>query len=315
MAIKQDKPSSSPDQESEVWNAIMAFEQILEAIPNDRTSLETLSDAYEQIGDLTKAKDYTLRLAKVILDEADNESAAGILPKIQHYASEDPAVKDLLKKIENLTKLAATPPKADGKPDEKNVAIPGSSPASIHHVATAAATPAAEIKSAFNITSELSFAWNLMKSNDLSQEEYSSLVQDLTEMSSTDATVTVSVLHVLNDRGFKNLFKIMVSVAKDCGTPILNLSSFDIQATAYSLLPPEFMIRRGVLPFELFGKDCLAVIMNPYDKQLMKDVESITGRKFHFFLTLPAEFDSAMAKIVATLQDKGADNIKPAKKG
>lgn len=299
MAAKQDK-SQLPDQEAEVWNAIMAFEQILEAIPNDRTSIETLADAYEQIGDLTKTKHFTMRLAQVMIDEADNEGATGIIPKIKTYAEDDPAAKDILKKLENLTKQTPAPsPQPPHAPDGKRAgaAAPSTAPSPAPSVAG--------IRSSFNISSELSLAWNLLKSNDLSQEEYSSLVQDLTEMSSTDAAVTVSVLHVLNDRGFKNLSKIMVAVSKDCGTPIITLSSFDLQQSAYSLLSPDFMIRRGVLVFDFFGKDCLAVIMNPYDKQLMKDVETMTERKCHFFITMPQEFDAALTKINAALQDQG----------
>ncbi|MEI6217777.1 MAG: hypothetical protein WCP86_02660, partial [bacterium] len=66
MAEKQEKHPTGGDQESEVWSAIAAFEQILEAIPNDRTSLAPLAHAYEQIGDLARAKDYTVRLADIV---------------------------------------------------------------------------------------------------------------------------------------------------------------------------------------------------------------------------------------------------------
>jgi len=46
--------------------------------------------------------------------------------------------------------------------------------------------------------------------------------------------------------------------------------------------------------FELIGKDALVVVMNPYDRQLRRDIETMTGRKCHFFLTLPSEFDKAL---------------------
>ena len=59
---KQPEKKSKEELEAEVWSAISAFEQILEAIPNDRASLEALSNTYEQIGDHTKAKEYMLRL-------------------------------------------------------------------------------------------------------------------------------------------------------------------------------------------------------------------------------------------------------------
>ena len=131
----------------------------------------------------------------------------------------------------------------------------------------------------------------------MTQEEYSSVVQDLTELSATDAAVTVSVLHVLHDRAFKNLSRVMTTLAKECSTPIISLSSFELQPASFSLLPIEFMIKRGVVIFDFFGDAALVVILNPYDKELMKEVEHISGRKCYFYLTAPAEFDIALGKI------------------
>jgi len=141
---------------------------------------------------------------------------------------------------------------------------------------------------------ELAFAWNLLEAKEISQDEYSSLVQDLTEMSSVDSATTVSVLHVLESRAFKSLDRVLVHVSKECGTPVISLACFEIKPEAFSLLPYDFMVRRGALVFELIGKDALVVVMNPYDRQLRRDIETMTGRKCHFFLTLPSEFDKAL---------------------
>ena len=89
------KKDKSCDVESEVWAAIAAFEQILEAMPNDRASLDALADAYEQIGDLAKAKEYLVRLGNVLVDEGDVAAAQGILEKVRGYAGEDEAAEDL----------------------------------------------------------------------------------------------------------------------------------------------------------------------------------------------------------------------------
>ena len=69
------KKHGGGDSEAEIWNAIAAFEKILEAIPNDRISLETLIEAYEKVGDHTRAKEYLLRLANVLIDESDEDAA------------------------------------------------------------------------------------------------------------------------------------------------------------------------------------------------------------------------------------------------
>ena len=66
---------SSKELEEEIWSAISAFEQILEAMPNDRASLEALAHAYEQIGDQTRGLDYLIRLTQVVLEEGDGGTA------------------------------------------------------------------------------------------------------------------------------------------------------------------------------------------------------------------------------------------------
>ncbi len=267
------------DMEEEVWSAISAFEQILEAMPNDRASLEALSHAYEQIGDLTRAKEYLVRLGNVLLDEADVDAAGELLEKLRPHIAEDPEAKELVGRIEELgpSQLQS---KRLSKVEEMGTAGP----------------PMGYSAPTFNMADELSFAWSLMEANQITQEEYASVVQDLTEMSTGETDATVSVLHVLESRQFKHLDRIVGCVAQEHGTPIVTLSSFDLQYEAVSLLADDFMTTRGAMVFELLSKHALAVVMNPSDKQLLNDVISMAQRPCHFFLTLPSEFDRALIR-------------------
>lgn len=294
MAKKQDQDKDKESKkglEEEIWSAISAFEQILEAMPNDRASLEALSHAYEQINDHTRAKDYILRLGNVLVDEADAKAARELLEKIRPYAEEDPGAGELVARIEKLTTEQG----------------PGAAPAEAEaQTRQSQAVAGEQVRTGFNMAEELSFAWNLLEAEKLTQEEYASVVQDLTEMSTGDSVDTISVLHVLEVRGFKNLEKIIVFVSKECGTPIISLVDFELQPKAVSILPLDFMVRRGVLLFELLGKDAMAVVMNPYDKQLRKDVETQAGKKCHFFITLSSDFDQMLAKITDVLAEKAS---------
>jgi len=287
MAKKQDNQAKI-ELEEKVWNAISAFEQILEAMPNDRASLDALANAYEQVGDRTKAKDYLIRLCDSIIEEGDAEALKDLIEKVKQYSEDDKKAKDVLERIETFL-------------SEKNTA--DSSPKLDAHGKSAKAG-AGDVKASFNMADELSFVWNLLEAGELTQEEYASVVQDLTEMSAGDSNATISVLHVLEARAFKGLEKILGFVSRECGTPIISLASFDLQPQVVTMLPMDFMVRRGTIIFELLGNDALVVIMNPYNKQLRQDVESATGRKCHFFISLSSEFDHALAKIPQILSDK-----------
>lgn len=267
------EPEQKPGEqvEEEVWNAIAAFEQILEAMPNDLVSLETLSDAYEKVGDRTRARDYLSRLARVLVESADGEAAGALLEKLRKYEADDPEIKDLVKEIEALA------PKGGAVVPKK---------AAAQHVAV-------------NITGDLSFAWNLLQARELTQEEYSQIIQELSDSSTEDALVTLSVLHVLQAHNFPTIEKIIGVVGKECSTPIISVARFELDAEVIGQLPLEFMIRRGTIAFEKMGKDVLVVVMNPYDQQLRKEVEGLIGRSCHFFLTSPRDFDDAIEKIKA----------------
>ena len=90
------------DGDGHVWSAIRAFEQILDAIPNDRASLEALSNTYEQIGDLAKAKPYMLRLANVLMEEGDVEETRALIPHVTKYATDDPTAQKVLSRMKEL---------------------------------------------------------------------------------------------------------------------------------------------------------------------------------------------------------------------
>src|SRR3989339_2246161 len=97
------KHAKSPSEaETEIWNAIVYFEKILEALPHDRLSLETLAGAYEKVGDHTRAKAYTLRLVQVLIDEADEDGIGELLVKIRQFDQNDSEVKAAIISLESL---------------------------------------------------------------------------------------------------------------------------------------------------------------------------------------------------------------------
>ncbi len=259
--------------EEEVWSAIGAFEQILEAMPDDRASLETLSHAYSQIGDHAKAYEYLLRLGRVLVAEGDQATALGLVDRLREASAGDAEGVTLIDKIQDM----AVPP------------MPAAAPAPTVEAAPANMSP--------SMSDELAFTWNLLQAGELTQEEYASVVQDLTEMSGSESVVTVSVLHALEARGFKGLDRVLVHVARDCATPYISLDSVAITNEAGALLPLEFVVRRGTMVFEFVGSHALVVVMNPYAPDLRREVERLVDKPCHFYVTHASEFDRAVERI------------------
>lgn len=288
------KSVSADEMEEQLWAAIAAFEKILEAMPNDRASLEALLHAYEQVGDLTRAKDFLLRLGRVLVEEGDADGVLELAERIVQHADQDPEAAKLFVQIQSLVAAKEGYGAAAGSDTGRGLDE----------------SVTAQKSLGFSISDELSFAWNLLESGEISQDDYSRLVEDLTELSVGDRLVTVSLLHVLEARQFKNLERIISNVSKRCETPVVLLSSFDIPGDASKALPLEFSIRRGALVFDFVGTDALVVVLNPFSQQLRKDLESVLRRRCHYYMSFPSEFDLAIEKARVAAAAKPQDTKK-----
>ncbi len=276
--MNEQSRKSSNDSEAEIWNAIAAFEKILEALPNDRISLETLADAYEKVGDHTRSLDYAIKLTNVLIDESEEDDARELLSRLIAIAPDDPRIKETAERLKTLTPDKVM---ADVLEDEENMT-----------------------DRSINIAAEISFAWNLLQAGKLSQDEYSKVIHDLSENSARASNTPVSTLHVLNDMHFPNISSVMEFVSDSCKTPFISLVNFDITAAAAAQLPSAFAVKRSAILFDMMGNDALIAILNPYDDQLSIDVETEIGKPCHFFLVGPEDFDKALAKIVQAESEK-----------
>jgi len=254
--------------ESEVWNAIAAFEEILAAIPDDRTALETLYDAYDHIGDKTRALEYLVRLSNQICDERDEGSLPWVFDILHRMAGNDESAAAAIKRIESLADEMGMPSPSDIVPSQ------GASQKNV------------------DVSSEMSLAWLLMKAEKVSEDEYSMLVSDVTENSTKNIDVPVSILHVMQDRAFTNIPSVMAFMSRDSTLPVIQLTDFDLDRTAYSTLPGEFSYAKGAIAFSQLGKDLLVALLNPYNEELKKEIIEACKRTCHFYLVSAEEYDA-----------------------
>jgi hypothetical protein len=233
-----------------------------------------------------------LRLGEVLLAEGDVEAARDLQGRLSPYAADDERLRTLFQRIEEMPATAPVVTVA-----ERAAAIEQVRPAAVQEA----------LHRGFRMSDEIACAWNLQQAGELTPEEYAQVVQDLTEMSASNASMTASLMHVLESRQFKNLPRIMAFAAGQTRTPVLSLSGYEMTTDILALLPVEFMVQRGALVFGQIEKDVLAVVMNPYSKTIRDDVATITGRKCHFYMALPSEFDTAVARIADLLAEKALE--------
>ena len=274
-----DKPPLHPKLDEE-RSALQTFERILEIMPDDRGALEAAILAAQACDESEKALLYRLRIADLLLD-------AGDLDALREHA-------DLLR--------ASPDPRAHAwiEAFDRRQSDAGSSPVgSDLLLETPGRLPASPLAS-FNISDEIELAWKLFDHREISQEEYSALVRDLTEMSATPHAGTVSVLHALEAGNHKNQDRILAFLAQEAemmGTPFISLACFAMRAELSRTLPHDFMVNRGAIVFESLGRERLVAILNPFSQALRNDVQHLCGQPCHFYFVKASDFDDALRRL------------------
>lgn len=259
-------------EESEVWTAIDAFEQILDAMPEDRTALETLYQAYDRIGDKSRAIEYLVRLAQVIREESDTSAMPGLHSVLQEEGRRSPSAAAAAEQIEACMVR-------QGMPSPRDFLSHSSSEGRVS-----------------DIRHELKLAWNLLQAGELTQDDYSLIAKDLTENSTKNIDVPVSVLHAMADRGFNQLDRVMAHLSRNTGHPILLLSCFEFEPAIFSQLPVDFAHHKGAILFQQLGRECMVAILNPYNEALMQETQAAVNRRCHFFLVTPQDYDGYLER-------------------
>ncbi len=275
-------------QEEDVWSSISSNEEVLERVPNDHKALHSLSVAYGQIGDHTKAKEYIVRLADVALLEKNGVVAIDVLNNLRLYAEDDPSLNEILLQIDLLSQTAVDKGAASLSSGKKKTSL---------ELKAESAT--------FSLAREMTFAWKLVESGDLSQAEYAGVINDLTEMSGQADDLTISLLHVLESRNIGDVDKYMGSFAEKCGTPIISLDNFEITLETVFSLPINFVVARGAMVFDFVGAEALVAILNPYDLDVRSEVkELLNGKICHFFVTQSSQFDRRVERAREIIKDR-----------
>ena len=258
-------------------DSIAMLEQILEVMPQDGVALKAVYSAYLKNGNTDRAFDYLSRLVDVAIG-GETELMGYVQDELQHFQESHPA--EVAAHNARLRTLASDEQQADPPPFKSEE----------QEERTAK-------KYEVDISEELALAWKLYEESQLSQEEYSSVLHDLTEVSSKELDVPASVLHVLHDRGFSQMSRIMNYMSNRSGVPFIVLSFFELGEGVASALPESFPIHEGALPFAFLGNDLLVGVLNPFNHTLVERVETESGHRCHTYLVDPEDYDIALGKL------------------
>ncbi len=270
------------DELEHLEQVVETLEQILEVMPEDYFTLHTLYETFIKLEQPEKAFEYLARLADFV---THSQSAEGVNFVLQQYEAIGDLGPEIAERKAQLRVLQAelVEETVDHIPSE-----------------------GVDVSAPQNLEAEMALAWDLFQEEQLTQEEYSNVLLDLTEMSSRAVDVPITVLHVLHDRQFSRFERLMTYLCKKGGVPIIALSSYEENEELIEALPIDFLTQRGVLPFAAIGDDLLVAVLNPFGKTVLREAEKAAEKRCHAYLVSPEEYDRRLTLIKKALAGEAA---------
>lgn len=273
MADEKQSAGAVPKFDARLAEGVAYFERMLEIMPEDRTTLEFLVVAYEQLGEPEKAKNTLVSLANLLIKEGDKAALAGLLPRLQACDSE--AAKILALRVARLTA-----PEPDLTPE-------------LPKQLTDAEKAALMSKSA--IASEVALVRQLEEEGVLASEVAGMVRQHLESSPSDGRLFLVSALQILEKENRPAADRALEHLADRCGTPPVPLAAFDIPADLIRSFPQDLVRIRGVVPFARLGGLTLAVTLNPLDEELRAAAAAVADCRF--FLADASAVEAAVGRV------------------
>lgn len=263
------------DNREELEQTVVMLEQILEVMPDDLFTLRALYETSLKLEHPEKAFEALARLDDSARAAQNIEMIDFVLNQYEMVSDDSSEMQGRIARLQEIKNVA-------GLMQGDESLMPA---------------PAAKPSGGSRLDAEMALAWDLFQEEQLSQEEYSNVLHDLTEMSSKQIAVPVTVLHILHDRQFSRMERLMTHLCQKNEMPIMALSLFEENEEIGQLLPLDFISRNGAMPFAKVGEDLLVAMLNPLDKELLDEVKKLSGKPCHPYLVTPEEYDLQLGKI------------------
>lgn len=276
--------------------AIAFFEQMLQTMPGDRTSLEFLSVAYEQTGQEEKRRDCLIRLVDTLLREKDYDNAQSIAERLTAF-KDVPAARAAVERVAELVQgqILKTEFRREvqGLGSSRAEAAPGDVSAPVFQETSVEVHAVSRSASA----AEMDLVWLWKEHEYLPKEICMDVLHVLTERPVTDTPMLISALALLDEQHPELTERLMEAMQRVSEVPPLPLELFDVQPAAAGLLARAFIQVKGVLPFALLGDEVLVAFLNPLNSDLQSEVSARIGKPCHFFMVHPQVWQRTVEKL------------------
>ena len=258
------------------------FEQMLEIMPDDRTTLEFLVVAYDMLGEHEKGQKSLVGLTELLVKEHDIEALKGLLPRLE--SSDYGPAKALFLKVSTLT--APEPDLTPESPKELTES---------EKTAIAAQDAISAERAVFDL---------LRDAGVLSEADANQFSSHLLAPTVDGRIFLISALHILKNENATLYEKSMEYLADHFNTPPIPLAAFEPPVSFFKPYSELVLRLRGAVPFAKIGNLTLIAMLNPADAALRTTLESVGPCRF--YLADPSAVEAALERVFGASSGGGA---------
>ena len=263
-----------------VVEAIEFFETMLESMPCDRTSLEFLSVAYEQVGQPQKRRKCLIELADALINEKDFADAQTLAERLLEFSEHSDAVAAVERLNTAMVEAEGSESVRDHKSSDLEMELDGSYNVPDPGIEIHATSRAA-------LSAEMDLVWTLKDKEVLPREICEGMIRNLSEFPVSERPQLIAALSLLDDQHPEWTDRVMCELQKMSKMPAIPLELFNYKNVMFTGISSSYIRIRGVIPFAKMADEYLVGILNPLDKTLQQDVARRSGSACHFFLIHP----------------------------
>ncbi len=273
-------------EEAQLSQTIEMFEVIVQSQPQDYQSLEILKEAYHKLGREEDLIRTSKRIAEAYVLMGQLSSAILEYESILQRHPEDPQVLAALSDLESRANTLNLPaPSSDNteffRPSPKDAAAKG-----------AGASAQVRIEDGQSHMRKLFVDSKLIAMGDF---EAHWPKQDL---SVSPEGVIEPFIQVLADKNILPIEKSLRLIAEKQRLAYLPIERYELDVELIRSCPVDTLRRWCVLPLDRMSKSVLVATANPFNKQVVAELEQSIKQRLVWYLAAPAEIVRALRRVI-----------------
>ena len=264
---------SVPKFDARLEEGVKYLEEMLELMPDDRTTLEFLVVAYEQLKEPEKEKNAVVALTKLLLKQGDYSAAEGLLPRLEAVDTDEAKILAL-----KVRRLAA--PRPELLPETPKDLTPEELVAEETRAAIEAEVALVELLRANGVIS--------------GGDEAKRVGEQISAVPTSGAVFLVSALSILEKENIELCEKCMAFLADRFSIPPVPIAPFERKADIVGRFPANLLRIHGAVPFAKIGDTALVALLNPADERLRGRLSE--AMPCRFYMTLPSAAEAWLAE-------------------